>query len=506
VKTKDTAALELRKTEIDRRLDPEWQPCLSEPVIKIPNLTYEVSPRVNAISCGGIGLIHQMVHALKLPKAINRRLSLFKIHRPYSESDHVLNMVYNIMSGGNCLEDIEVLRDNPAYLDALGAFRVPDQTTAGDFLRRFTEADVGLLMEAINDVRIRVWKRLPRVERALALIDVDGTIAETEGECKEGMDVTYKGNWGYHPLVVSLANTKEVLYTKNRSGNRPSHEDAQIYLDAAIALTRSGGFKRIRLRGDTDFSLTAHFDHWTKQGVEFVFGMDANRSFVARVESIEESAWKPLIRRQRSEPIKTEPRTRPVNVKEQVIVERGFRTLTTEAEHILEVSHRPGKCNQDYRLVVIRKTIKVTEGQLRLADEIRYFFYVTNVSKSELSTKQVVEQANDRCDQENVIEQLKNGVHAMRMPSNTLVSNWAYLVIASLAWNLKAWLAIVAPQRSETREIARMEFRRFLRTVIMIPTQVVNRARGVALRLLAWSKYAKFLIDALGYFKHARLS
>jgi hypothetical protein len=305
--------------------------------------------------------------------------------------------------------------------------------------------------------------------------------------------------------VVTLANTQEVLYTKNRPGNRPSHDDSQTYMDAAVALVRGGGFERARLRGDTDFALTSHFDRWTGEGVEFVFGIDAHQSFKAKAAEIPEKAWKRLER----QPLqrrggRIEMRTRPTNVKDKVIRERGFKTITTEREHIAEITYRPGKSDRDYRMIVVRKTIRVTAGQLRLEDEVRYFFYVTNVPPAELSSRNVVFQANARCNQENVIEQLKNGVRAMRMPSSTSAANWAYLVIVSLAWNLKAWLAILAPPSEQTREIRRMEFRRFLNSVMLIPTQVIKTGRKVVLRLLAWTPFAETLLEGLQFFKRKR--
>jgi hypothetical protein len=507
VKTQDKAALAARKARLDSRLDPEWQPYTSAPVLAGANTSYEVSARVNAIPCGGIALLDQMVRSLGLPAAIDKVLSLFKVHKPYFESDHVLNIAYNVLCGGTCLEDIELLRNNPSYLDALGAHRVPDQTTAGDFLRRFEKDEhVHLLMEAINEVRLRVWKRLPRREKKLALIDVDGTIAPTLGDCKEGMDISYKGTWGYHPLLVTLANTQEVLYTKNRPGNRPSHDGAAPFMDAAVTLVRQGGFERVRLRGDTDFSFTGHFDGWTKEKVEFVFGIDANQSFVARASEVHENDWKALIRPPSRAPIKTEPRERPTNVKEIIVKERGFTSIATEIEDVIEFPYRPTRSDRDYRMVVLRKTLRVTEGQKRLADEIRYFFFVTNVPRSKLETREVVFESNARCNQENVIEQLKNGVRAMRMPSDSLLSNWAYLVIASLAWNMKAWLAITIPQPESAKELRRMEFRRFLNSVMLIPAQVVHRARRLVLRLLTWTPWAKVLLDGLTFYKRARLT
>lgn len=505
MKAKDKAALAARKAEIDARLDPEWQPTETQPLIGRANVEYAVAARTTAIACGGIGVMAEMVRSLGLATAIDERLKLFKVHRPYHESDHVLSMAFNVLCGGTCLEDIALLRDQPAYLDALGAHRVPDQTTAGDFLRRFVKQEqIDDLQAGINAARLRVWKRLPRNERQLALIDVDGTIAPTLGEKKEGMDWTFKGNWGYAPMVASLANTQEVLFLRNREGSRPSHDGAAKEMNAAVALVKQGGFARARLRGDTDFSLTGNFDGWTADGTEFVFGIDAHPSFVARADALPPAAWNALVWER--EPRPGPSREQRENVKERVVRERGFRSLTTERVDYAEVLHRPRKCDRNYRLVMVRKTIRVMEGQLRLEDEVRYFFYITNVAQKTLSTKAVVAEAHARCNQENVIAQLKNGVHALRMPSDQLLSNGAYLVIAALAWNLKAWLSIAAPQSALTRAIRRMEFRRFLNLVMLIPTQVVTTGRRVVLRLLAWTSSAKLLLDGLTYFKRARLA
>src|SRR5262249_42462038 len=163
------------------------------------------------------------------------RLVLLKIHLPYHESDHVLNFAYNALCEGTCKEDIELRRNDAAFLDALGARRIPDPTTAGDFCRRFDEGDIRSLQGAFHETRHQAWARQSDTFFAQAIIDVDGTLVGTTGSCKEGMDISYKGTWGYHPLVVSLANTGEVLSIVNRPGNRPSHEGAAAEIDRAVA-------------------------------------------------------------------------------------------------------------------------------------------------------------------------------------------------------------------------------------------------------------------------------
>jgi len=488
---KNRANFERRQRSLAERLDPTWLPELDKPVLEGGNVCYQVAGRTEGIACGGLGMLQTVVDVVGLREEIDESLHLLRRHLPYHESDHVLALAYNVLTGGRCLEDLEARRSDEGYLNALGARRLPDPTTAGDFLRRFDAGKVLTMMEAINRSRSNVWRSQPRSERKLALIDVDGTIAETLGECKERMDISYDGRWGYGPLLVSLANSQEVLYVVNRPANRPSHDGAAEWIDRGIRCALEGAsFERVRLRGDTDFSLTANFDRWTAAGVEFVFGMDANASFVARAQELGEEAWRPL-KRPQSEP----KRRRPVKVKRVVSEQRGYRNLTLEQEHVAEIEHQPGKCQRTYRLVIVRKRIRVTEGQLRLTDEIRYFFYVTNISKKEMGAVAVVRENNARGNQENLIEQLKNGVQAMRMPVAEFDANWAYMVIASLAWNLKAWAGLLLPGRLGARTILRMEFRRFLNEVILLPTQILRSGRRLIFRFLAINRWVPLLLE-----------
>lgn len=134
-------------------------------------------------------------------------MNLLKVHLPYHESDHVLNIAYNILAGGVRLEDIEQRRQDASFLNGLDAQRIPAPTTAGDFTRRFSAADIVTLQECFNRSRQALWKVQPAGFLQEAFLDVDGTIAGTYGECKEGIGLSDKGIWGYAPLIVSLANS-----------------------------------------------------------------------------------------------------------------------------------------------------------------------------------------------------------------------------------------------------------------------------------------------------------
>jgi len=194
-----------RKKKISKKLKKRNWTQQPHPMFKASNIHYEFDGRHQGISYGGIGLIHLLAQKTGLFKEIDKNLELLKRHLPYHESDHIANMAYNILAGGTCLEDIELLRKNPAWLDALGAQIIPDPTTAGDFLRRFEEQDVLDFMSAKNIIRKKIWKKQPESFKKTAIINVDGTISETYGECKQGMDISYNGKWGYAPLIISLA-------------------------------------------------------------------------------------------------------------------------------------------------------------------------------------------------------------------------------------------------------------------------------------------------------------
>jgi len=372
------------KRRIERRLDgPRGDQ--GKPMFATSNLLrIEWAERVRGVGTGGIGLVHRLAQEIGLVAAIDRRLHLLKIHMPYHESDHVLNLAYNALCDGTRLEDIELRRNDEVFLDALGTERIPDPTTAGDFCRRFGEGDIRSLMRAADDARLNVWAKQSKKFFDRATIDLDGTLVVTTGECKAGMDISYKGTWGYHPLLVSLAETGEVLRLVNRPGNRPSHEGAAEEADEAIALCRRAGFRKI----------------------------------------------------------------------------------------------------------VLRKNISHEKGQRRLFDEIRYFFTITN--DWAIDAEDVVFEANDRCDQENLIAQLAGGVRALSAPVDNLYSNWAYMVATSLAWNLKAWWALWLPEQGRWREkhqaqkhaVLRMEFKTFLNAFIKIPCQIVRSGRQLIYRVL----------------------
>ena len=493
------------KRRIQRRLDKADLRGCDRPLLTASNIHYATSGRVRGITHGGIGALHTLARQLGLIEAIDRKLHVLKIHLPYHESDHVLNIAYNPLCDGTCFQDIELRRNDENFLTALGARRLPDPTTAGDFCRRFTRDQVYTLLDIINETRLRAWANQPRAFFDRADIDMDGSLVATTGACKRGMDIAYDGTWGYHPLVLSLANTGEVLGLVNRSGNRPSHEGAAAEVDRALAVCFRGGFRTVRLRGDTDFSQTEHLDRWDADGrITFVFGYEAAPNLKAIAEDLPSAAWQQLQRPARYE-VRTQPRRRPDQVKEAIVAARGFENLRLRSEEVAEFPYRPTAGKKTYRMIVVRKNLTREKGKRRLFDEVRYFFYLTNDGTSAAAA--VVFTANDRCDQENLLAQLHGGVRALKAPSDTLESNWAYMVMTALAWNLKAWWALALPEpegrwaekrRAEKAWVLGLEFKAFVNAFVRLPCQVLRTGRKLVYRLLGWNPHLPIFFRLAG--------
>lgn len=502
--------IDARKRRNAHRLDKDRLPDdLSRPMMRPATPRYEVAGRSVATAYGGIGLIHQLVQQLKLPQAINSRLHLFRLHLPYHESDHVISLAYNALCDGQSLEDLEVRRQDEAYLNLLGAERIPDPTTAGDFCRRFRPEDLDALQAAFDDVRRQIWAQQPSEFFDEARIEADGTMVETGASCKQGIHINHKGMWGYHPLVLTLANTGEVLRLVNRSGNRPSHEGAAGQFDQCITLCREAGFRRIVLRGDTDFSQSEHLDRWHEPGdVSFLFGYDSTARLQTMADELPETDWKPLQRPAKYE-VRTEPRRKPEPVRQAIVEACRFKDIRTVEEWVTEMPYRPLACRHTYRMVILRKTLEISEPrQGKLFETYRYFFWITNDLKR--SARELVFSANDRCQQENVIAQLKS-LRALHSPVDNLTSNGAYMLMTALAWNLKAWLALRLPEekgrwgerhQAQKQTLLKQEFRTFLKFWMRIPCQVLSSGRRLVLRVLSWNEWQPVffrLAESLAY-------
>jgi hypothetical protein len=301
-----------------------------------------------------------------------------------------------------------------------------------------------------------------------------------------------------------LANTGEVLSVLNRPGNRPSHEGAAAEVDRAVRVCFAGGFRKVLLRGDTDFSQTKYLDGWSADPrVGFIFGLDKSWAKHVSADDLPAAAWKKLERPRYQ--VKTQPRQKPPRVKEQIVREREFENKRLVSEEVAEMPYRPTACKNTYRLIVVRKNLSVEKGEVRLFDDYVYFYYLTNDWTS--TPAEMVLEANQRCNQENLNAQLKGGVRALTAPVDNLESNWAYMVMTALAWNLKAWFALWptdGPGRHHERHqeekeaLLRMEFKTFVNAFLRLPCQLARTGRRLIYRFLSWNPWQRVFFRTFG--------
>lgn len=470
-------------------------------VMRHPLLHLEAEARGEATHYGGLVLAEQFVRRFRVAQRIDERLPLFKRHAPYHESDHVLAMTYTLYADGQCLEDQAVLQGSEAVRRILGACRIPDPTTAGDFLRRFALEDVEFLGGMTDETQEAVWKALPRHVRrqrkkALALVDLDGHIKELYGEQKEGADFSYDGRWSYHPLLISLAGTGECLRLVNRPGNVRSSEGAAEALSEVLP-TVLRHFRNALVRGDTDFDRSDLYQAVLAAGADFAIGGRMNRKRAMRIERIPEEAWKPFVpRAAREKDTNTSQRQgRTPNCRRARARERKFRNLATTEQWITEIAYQPAGLEAPCRMIVRRIRIEETDGQGALFTSFRYRLVLSSLPRS-YTARDVVDLTYQRCDQENVIAELGDGIAGWRMPVAEFVGNSAWLQIARFAWNLGKWIA----QLALPAEVVRWEWKRFRRHFVYLAAKVVRIGRQTVVRLADSHRYLPQILAA-----HARL-
>jgi len=471
-------------------------------VMRHPLLHLESDSRGEITHYGGLVLAQQFVRRFRVAKRLDDALTLFKRHAPYHESDHVLALAYTLYTDGTCLEDQAALQGSEAVRRLVGACRIPDPTTAGDFLRRFTTAqDVEQLSGATDEVQEAVWSKLPRSVRRrrkkheLALVDLDGHIKPLYGVQKEGADFSYDGRWSYQPLVVSLGGSGECLKVVNQPGNaRPSDAAAKALQEVLPLIQRH--FRNAIVRGDTDFDRSDVFNEAIDAGAYFAVGGRLYQNRAALVEAIAEQDWKPFVpRADREEQSGPSRHGRTANYRQKKAKERKFRTLRTVKQWVSEIAYQPAGLCSPCRMIVRRILIEEDNGQGALFEHFRYRLVLTNLPRS-YTPREVIDITYQRCDQENVIEQFGHGIAGWRMPVAEFMGNSAWLQIARLAWNLGKWIAQIALPS----EVVRWEWKRFRRHFVYIAAKVLKMGHRLVVRLAGSHRFLPDILAA-----HARL-
>ena len=474
-------------------------------VMRMPKLHTEVDSHSEVTPYGGLALVAEFIRRFKVARMLDEHVHVLKLYLPYQESDHVLALAMNLYVGGTCIEDLAGLQQSDAVKRLVGACRIPDPTTAGDFLRRFDDGkqpgSLRGMRTAIDNIQSQVWSALSpgrrrKKKREWAVVDMDGHTKELYGVQKEGADFSYKGKWSYHPLLISMAGTGECLAVRNRPGNVRSSNGAADALDELLPRVNEH-YKKVLVRGDSDFGRQDVRDACERNGAYFAF---VGRAFEDRpdiAESIPEGQWKPF--RTRAARQKNDDKKRPGyrrrrkkrNRRRKRARERNYKELRQVKQWVAEVSWTPTGSDETYRLVIRRQLIEHHKGQQFLFEEYRYRYVETNFPQS-VSTVEVVDHTYERCDQENLIEQMGSGLAAWRMPVAEFAGNCAWLEIARLAWNLAKWIA----QLALPEEVVRWEWKRFRQAWVYLAAQVTRVSRQIRVRFSGSHRFARDLLCA----------
>ena len=467
-----------------------------QPAFRAQPIKFLFSERNNLTCLGGVALLQKFALALGVPECLNSHLHLLRRHKPYFESDFILTLAHTLYFGGNSIQDTEYLQNSPAFQTLVGAERVPDPTTTGDFLRRFDSASLACFVLAIDELRFRVWDRLPKRHFEVGTVDLDPTIKPVYGASKEKADFTYTREWGYRPLLVSLAEFQEPLRLVNRPGNVHGGRAAAPFLREALALVQSR-FKKLRVRGDSEFYSQETINVCEECRAKFFFAVDSYRGLLDKAKAFPEARWRPLVRKpRRAKPGKKSRRKRK-DRRRQKAHARGYFDKKLVREWVTEFPYRPSwSKDKSYRLVAIRKKLKITNDKKNLFEGAdygyEYRFLITN--DENLEAAEVVHVLYGRCNQENLIQQLKNELEALRMPTGSFVANSAFMLVGQLVGCLRSWMG-----RSVLgEESVKWEWKRFRRVYVWAAAEVVTAARYVEVRVSRTQPGAARMVEAAG--------
>ncbi len=181
-----------------------------------------------------------------------------------------------------------------------------------------------------------------------------------------------------------------------------------------------------------------------------------------------------------------------MNKRMQETIRKRNNKISNRLKNIHEETSSP-MMNTWVSFDVAEKIPAVSEGQMRLFGEYRYFFYITNIE--DVSPVDLLKLIRGRCNHENKIEQLDNGVHALKMPVTEFMANWAYMTICMLAWNLKSWIALLLNDKKKSSKLIACEFKRFQNTIINIPGRILFTGRRIVYRFLNYNSRIGAIFD-----------
>ena len=390
----------------------------------------------------GLVLVRELANRLDLSGLLDQ-VTVKERRRGYTPAQTILALCETMIAGGECLDDVALLRADSGQ-EQLRGHALPDPTTLGRFLRRFSLGHLGQLNRALDQLFARVH---PLIERETVTLDLDATYVETHGPVgsRQGARGTYLGKVAWHPLVAFGAETGEWLHAKLRNGHAGASTGARGFL--AECLRRLPDGARIFLRADEGFYGQDFLAELEAKAITYAVGAPLIRSVRERIAVIPEAHWQ--------------------------------RSSYRAGSEVSSFAWRPTTWKRERRFVVRRDPVEAGEQLSLEGREWHYWALVTN--DGERSADELESWHRDKANVENRIKEAKLGLGLDNLPSQRFHANWAYLLITLLAYDLLCWLKLLAlPERERTSYAKRLRFR-----FIAVAATVGRSGRRVVLRLSA---------------------
>ena len=410
---------------------------------------------------GGLILIEELIHRLRVKETINETVSVKKRQRGYQESDHILALVYNLIGGGSCLDDLNMLREDAEIKTVIQQEAIPHATTAGDFLRAFHLGHIKQLEKASRRIQETVHSQEDLSELTL---DIDSALFEQYSSKKQGSCRGYNGETGYHPQFGFRADTGEWVYGRLQRGGAYTSADAEKLLAACLKRVPQS-VKRVKTRSDSG---------WYKEGyLEACEGCTTHEV----IYTITADQTKPLL--------------------EKVAEIRGWIPMSAAAEETREVAefwYQGATWKKERRFIVKREPrFPGKEKQLQLFPAERYRYYVFVTNSEEAAIAGLMEFHGGRGNAENYIKEVLYGFDLEQLPSERFHANWVYLLIGQLAYNLVVWLKQYGLPQKYVSSRVKLIRHRFL----YLAGRVVRSGHGVWLNLKQGYRYQQEFLYAL---------
>lgn len=393
-------------------------------------------------SHAGLVLVRALAGRLGVAGLLDR-VTVKKRGRGYSPAQAILGLCEMLIAGGECLDDIALLRADSAQ-ELLRGHGLPEATTLGRFLRRFSLGHIGQLNRALDELFARVQLLL---DRETVTLDLDATYIEHHGPVgsRQGTRGTYKGKVCWHPLLCFAGETGEWLHAKLRNGHAAASTGATRFLDECLRRLPDG--VRLFLRADEGFWGQDFFADLERRRITYAVGAPLIASVRGRISEIAEEDWQPSSYRDGSE--------------------------------VASFRWQPTSWKQERRFIVRRDPVKAGEQLTLEGREWHHWVLVTN--DGERSPDELESWHRAKANLENQIKEAKLGLGLDNLPCNSFHANWAYLLCTLLAFNLLAWLKLLAlPERERTSYVKRLRFR-----FIAVAATVGRSGRRLVLRVSA---------------------